>query len=104
MVLFILVVAGFVVMLTEIASNTASSALLVPIFVGIAGVMGMPEVVMAAVIAIAASCAFMLPVATPPNAIVYGSGAVPQTQMMRAGIVLNAAMTAVITGAAMMML
>ncbi|TCK03498.1 DASS family sodium-coupled anion symporter [Marinobacterium mangrovicola] len=104
MVLFILVVAAFVVMLTEIASNTASSALLVPIFVGIAGAMGMPEVVMAMVIAVAASCAFMLPVATPPNAIVYGSGAVPQSQMMRAGVVLNAVMTFVITGAAMMML
>ncbi|GGC09955.1 NadC family protein [Marinobacterium zhoushanense] len=104
LVLFVLVVAGFVVMLTEIASNTASSALLVPIFVGIAGAMGMPEVVMAMVIAVAASCAFMLPVATPPNAIVYGSGAVPQTQMMRAGIVLNAVMTCVITGAAMLML
>lgn len=104
MVLFILVVAAFVVMLTEIASNTASSALLVPIFVGIAGAMGMPEVVMAMVIAVAASCAFMLPVATPPNAIVYGSGAVPQSQMMRAGVVLNAVMTVVITSAAMMML
>ncbi|KEA62413.1 Di-and tricarboxylate transporter [Marinobacterium lacunae] len=103
-VVFILVVSGFVVMLTEIASNTASSALLVPIFVGIAGAMGMSEVVMAMVIAVAASCAFMLPVATPPNAIVYGSGAVPQSQMMRAGIVLNAVMTAVITGAAMLML
>nr|WP_246590093.1 DASS family sodium-coupled anion symporter [Marinobacterium ramblicola] len=104
LILFVLVVAGFVVMLTEIASNTASSALLVPIFVGIAGAMGMPEVVMAMVIAVAASCAFMLPVATPPNAIVYGSGAVPQAQMMRAGIVLNAVMTTVITGAAMLML
>ncbi|WP_432697067.1 SLC13 family permease [Marinobacterium sp. YM272] len=103
-ILFILVVAAFVVMLTEIASNTASSALLVPIFVGIAGAMGMPEVVMAMVIAVAASCAFMLPVATPPNAIVYGSGAVPQSQMMRTGVVLNAVMTAVITGAAMLML
>ena len=104
LVLFVLVIAGFVVMLTEIASNTASSALLVPIFVGIAGVMGMPEVVMAAVIAIAASCAFMLPVATPPNAIVYGSGVVPQRQMMRAGIFLNVVMTALITGFAMWMI
>lgn len=104
MVFFVLVVAGFVVMLTEIASNTASSALLVPIFVGIAGVMGMPEVVMAAVIAIAASCAFMLPVATPPNAIVYGCGLVPQSRMLRTGLVLNVVMTAVITAFAMLMI
>lgn len=104
MVFFVLVVAAFVVMLTEIASNTASSALLVPIFVGIAGVMGMPEVVMAAVIAIAASCAFMLPVATPPNAIVYGSGLVPQSHMLRTGLALNVVMTAVITAFAMLMI
>jgi len=103
-VLFVLAVAAFVVMLTEIASNTASSALLVPIFVGIAGALGMSEVVMAAVIAIAASCAFMLPVATPPNAIVFGSGFVPQTRMMRVGIVLNLLMTLLITAAAMLML
>lgn len=64
--LFILVVAAFVVMLTEIASNTASAALLVPIFVGIAGSMGLSTEIMAVVIAVAASCAFMLPVATPP--------------------------------------
>ncbi len=102
--LFLLVVAAFVVMLTEIASNTASSALLVPIFVGIAASMGLSQEIMAVVIAIAASCAFMLPVATPPNAIVYGSGYLPQRQMMRAGIVLNIMMTAVIAGGAWIML
>lgn len=102
--LFLLVVAAFVVMLTEIASNTASSALLVPIFVGIAASMGLPQDIMAVVIAIAASCAFMLPVATPPNAIVYGSGYLPQREMMRAGVVLNILMTAVIAGGAWMLL
>ena len=44
---------------------------------------------MAVVIALSASCAFMLPVATPPNAIVYSSGFVPQKNMMRAGLLLN---------------
>ncbi len=103
-VIFVLVLTAFVVMLTEIASNTASAALLVPIFVGIADALGLPKPMIAAVIAIAASCAFMLPVATPPNAIVYGSGAVPQSQMMRAGMVLNLVMTALITAGAMLLL
>jgi sodium-dependent dicarboxylate transporter 2/3/5 len=98
--LFILVVAAFVVMLTEIASNTASAALLVPIFVGIAGTMGLSTEIMAVVIAVAASCAFMLPVATPPNAIVYGSGFLPQSQMIRAGMVLNVMMIAIIASGA----
>ncbi|MCW8827038.1 MAG: DASS family sodium-coupled anion symporter [Gammaproteobacteria bacterium] len=87
--LFLLAIAAFVVMLTEVASNTASSALLVPIFVSIAGAMGLSPTIMAVMIAISASCAFMLPVATPPNAIVFGSGYIPQRQMMRVGMVLN---------------
>ena len=102
--LFILAVAAFVVMLTEIASNTASAALLVPIFVSIAGNLGLSTEIMAAVIAVAASCAFMLPVATPPNAIVYGSGYLPQRQMMRAGMVLNVIMIAIITGGASLLI
>lgn len=100
LLLFMLAITAFVVMLTEIASNTASSALLVPIFVSIAQAMGLSPVVLASVIAISASCAFMLPVATPPNAIVFGSGYVPQGQMMRAGIYLNIAMIVLIAFAA----
>ncbi len=89
LLMLLLVIVLFMVMLTEVASNTASSALMVPIFASIAEAMGVSSTIMAVVIAIAASCAFMLPVATPPNAIVYGSGYVPQGQMMRAGIVMN---------------
>ncbi|SJZ97198.1 solute carrier family 13 (sodium-dependent dicarboxylate transporter), member 2/3/5 [Oceanospirillum multiglobuliferum] len=100
LLLFMLAITAFVVMLTEIASNTASSALLVPIFVSIAQAMGLSPVVLASVIAISASCAFMLPVATPPNAIVFGSGYVPQGQMMRTGIYLNIAMIILIAFAA----
>lgn len=96
LILFLLAITAFVVLLTEVASNTASSALLVPIFVSIAGAMGLSPTVMAAMIAISASCAFMLPVATPPNAIVFGSGYVPQRQMMRVGIVLNLIMSLLI--------
>jgi len=87
--LLLLVVCLFVIFLTELVSNTASAALLIPLFVGVAVELNLSQVGMAVVIALSASCAFMLPVATPPNAIVYSSGCVPQKTMMRAGLVLN---------------
>ncbi|MCG7588466.1 DASS family sodium-coupled anion symporter [Photobacterium sp. OFAV2-7] len=86
-----LIVVAFVVFLTEFASNTASAALLVPIFASIAEVLGIPPVILAALIGVAASCAFMLPVATPPNAIVFGSGYIKQREMMRVGVIVNIA-------------
>jgi len=87
--LLFLIVCLFVIFLTELMSNTASAALLIPLFVGVAAELNLSEVGMAVVIALSASCAFMLPVATPPNAIVYSSGLVPQKSMMRAGLLLN---------------
>ncbi len=72
--LTILSVVAFVVFLTEFASNTASAALLVPVFATIAEALGLSPVILSALIAVAASCAFMLPVATPPNAIVFATG------------------------------
>ncbi|MDN3698451.1 MULTISPECIES: SLC13 family permease [Vibrio] len=89
MLLTILTVVGFVVFLTEFASNTASAALLVPVFATIAEALGISPVILSALIAVAASCAFMLPVATPPNAIVFASGHIKQREMMRVGMVLN---------------
>ncbi|PML77207.1 SLC13 family permease [Enterovibrio norvegicus] len=85
----LLTVVAFVVFLTEFASNTASAALLVPVFATVAEALGVSPVILSALIAIAASCAFMLPVATPPNAIVFASGHVKQSEMMRAGFYLN---------------
>lgn len=93
----ILVIAGFVVFLTEFASNTASAALLVPVFATVAEALGVSPVVLSALIAVSASCAFMLPVATPPNAIVFGSGHIKQSEMMRAGIYLNIACIGVLS-------
>ena len=93
-------VVAFVVFLTELVSNTASAALLVPIFVGVAGALGLPPALFAAAIAVSASCAFMLPVATPPNAIVYASDQVPQATMMRCGLVLNLVCIVAITAVA----
>ncbi len=85
----IFAVATFIIFLTEFTSNTASAALLVPIFASIATQMGLPKEVLVMVIGIGASCAFMLPVATPPNAIVFGTGLVQQRDMMRVGMLLN---------------
>lgn len=93
----LLSIVTFVVFLTEFASNTASAALLVPVFAAIADSLGVSPVILSALIAIAASCAFMLPVATPPNAIVFGSGYVQQSDMMRVGLWLNMACIIVLT-------
>lgn len=85
----IFVVTIFIIFLTEFTSNTASAALLVPVFAVIADQMGMPKEILVIVIGIGASCAFMLPVATPPNAIVFGTGLIQQREMMTVGMVLN---------------
>ncbi|MGH1460715.1 MAG: SLC13 family permease [Neptuniibacter sp.] len=95
--LALLCIIGFVVFLTEFSSNTASAALLIPIFAAIAESLGMSPIILSAIIAISASCAFMLPVATPPNAIVFGSGFIPQKEMMKVGIWINLGCIAVIT-------
>ena len=84
-----LIVAAFIIFLTEFTSNTASAALLVPIFISIAQTLGMPATGFALIIGLGASCAFMLPVATPPNAIVFGTGVIKQRDMVKAGIILN---------------
>lgn len=89
MSIFVFAVIAFVVMLTEFASNTASAALLVPVFAAIAEALGISPVMLSVMIGLSASCAFMLPVATPPNAIVYGSGHIKQTEMMRVGVIIN---------------
>lgn len=84
-----LIVAAFIIFLTEFTSNTASAALLVPLFISIAEALNMPPVGLALIIGLGASCAFMLPVATPPNAIVFGTGEIKQSEMIKVGIWLN---------------
>jgi len=93
-------VIGFVVALTELVSNTASAALLLPVFLPMAEVLGLPAPAAAAAVAVAASCAFMLPVATPPNALVFATEQVPQATMMRCGLVLNLVCAVVLTALA----
>ena len=87
----VLVVASvaLVIFLTELTSNLATTATLLPVMGAIAIQAGVPPIVLTVPITIAASCAFMLPVATPPNAIVFSTGAISIPQMVRAGIFLN---------------
>jgi len=82
-------VATLVVFLTELTSNTATATVFLPLLAGAAEGLGVDPLVLLVPAAVASSCAFMLPVATPPNAIVYGSGRLRIGQMARAGIALN---------------
>ena len=76
--------------LTELTSNLASTATLVPVFAAMASGMGIDPLSITIPTALAASCAFMLPAATPPNSIVFGSGMLRIPDMVRAGIWINA--------------
>jgi len=89
----VLVIASvaLVIFLTELTSNLATTATLLPVMGAIAVQAGVPPILLTVPITIAASCAFMLPVATPPNAIVFATGAISIPQMVRAGIFLNIA-------------
>ena len=87
--LFIVLVVVLIVTLTEFASNTASTAMSVPILAATATSMGLSPLVLAIPATVAASCAFMLPAATPPNAIVFGTGYFTVPQMVKAGIGVN---------------
>ena len=90
------IVAGMV-FLTELTSNTASAAALIPILAALAPGLGLSPIALAVPAALAASFAFMLPVATPPNAVVFGSGRIPLREMIRAGLWLNLIGIAVIS-------
>ncbi len=89
--LAVLVVAAvtLVIFLTELTSNLATTATLLPVMGAIAVQAGLPPLYLTVPITIAASCAFMLPVATPPNAIVFSTGRLSIPQMVRAGVALN---------------
>jgi sodium-dependent dicarboxylate transporter 2/3/5 len=78
-----------VVYLGELASNTAMAAIFLPISGAFAISIGADPLVLTLPVTVAASLGFMLPVATPPNAIVFGSGAVTVQQMLRAGAILD---------------
>lgn len=87
-----------VLFLTEITSNTATAATFIPVLGGVALGIGAEPLQLLIPAAFAATCAFMLPVGTPPNAIVFGTGTVTIGQMIRGGVVLNVVGVMLITG------
>jgi sodium-dependent dicarboxylate transporter 2/3/5 len=87
--LMIGIICLLITFLTELTSNTATTAALLPVMRGTALALGVNPLLLMIPATISASCAFMLPVATPPNAIVFGSGYVPMSKMIKGGIILN---------------
>jgi len=85
----VLTVIATIILLTELTSNTATTATFLPIAASVAVSLGENPLLLLMPATLAASCAFMMPVATPPNAIVYGSGHVTIPQMVKAGVWLN---------------
>lgn len=88
-IVFIAAVVALVIFLTELTSNVATMTTIAPILGALAVATGVAPESLLAPAAVAASCAFMLPVATAPNAIVFASGAVPISQMIRKGLHVN---------------
>ncbi|AUH32697.1 SLC13 family permease [Paracoccus tegillarcae] len=88
-VALVVAVVTIILFLTEVTSNTATAATFIPILGGVAVGIGADPMTLLIPAAFAATCAFMLPVGTPPNAIVFGSGAVTIAQMARGGLILN---------------
>ena len=98
-IVLLLAVVTVVIFLTEVTSNTATTATLLPLLAAAAIAIGENPLLLCVPAALAASCAFMLPPATPPNAIVFGSGQVTIPQMARAGIWLNVVSIGVLVAA-----
>ena len=89
LVVIVILAATLIIFLTELTSNIATTATFLPVVGAIAIEAGYDPIVLAVPVTLAASCAFMLPVATPPNAIVFGSGLLTVPRMARAGLALN---------------
>ena len=89
LVLIVILVVTLIIFLTELTSNMATTATFLPVVAAIAIQSEFNPLLVTAAVALAASCAFMLPVATPPNAIVFGSGLIKVPQMAKAGFLLN---------------
>ena len=89
LILIVVIIVMIVNFLTEITSNLATVSMLLPILASISISLGIHPYIIMISATIAASCAFMLPVATPPNAIVFGSGYLKMSDMVKTGLVMN---------------
>jgi sodium-dependent dicarboxylate transporter 2/3/5 len=98
MILILAVVCFGILLLTELTSNTATAATFLPIAGALGVSLGQNPLLFLIPTALAANCSYMLPVGTPPNAIVYGSGLITLPQMARAGVLLNLALVPVVVG------
>ena len=96
-IVLVLCVATLIIFLTEITSNVATTSTFLPVVGAVALSIGVLPVSLTIPVVLAASCAFMLPVATPPNAIVYGANKFKIIDMMRAGFLINIAGIFVVT-------
>ncbi len=96
-IVVVALVTTLIVLLSELASNTAMATMAMPVVAGVAGGLGLDPLVLMAATTLAASMGFMLPVATPPNAMVFASGYVTIPQMGKAGLWLDLASIVAIT-------
>ena len=96
-VVLILVICLSITFLTELTSNTATTEMVLPIFAAVAVSTGLHPLLLMVPATLSASCAFMMPVATPPNAVVFGSDRVRISEMARVGVVLNLLGAVIIT-------
>lgn len=94
--MLIIILTTAIIFLTEITSNTATAAAFLPIIASIATIMGINSLHLVIPATVAASCAFMLPVATPPNAIIFSSSEISIKNMAQAGIFMNLIFIAII--------
>ncbi len=98
LIVMVLCLVALVIFMTELTSNTATVATLLPVLGALAATTGIDPMMLFAPVALAASCAFMLPVATAPNAVIYSTGKVTIPQMAGAGFRLNLVAIVVVTG------
>ena len=99
-IVLVFALTSLVVFLTELTSNVATTATLLPVVAALAIELGIDPLMLVVPVTIAASCAFMLPVATPPNAIIFSTGEVQIKEMMRAGLWLNIVSIVLVTAVA----
>lgn len=97
-ILMVLIVCFGLTFLTELTSNTATTEMILPILASVAFTMKINPLFLMIPATLSASCAFMMPVATPPNAIVFGSGRIKIPEMARVGVFINVIGVLVITG------
>ena len=88
-ILVYIILIGSMLFLTELMSNVALATIYIPVVIGIANGLGLNPLLLAIPVAMAASCAFMMPISTPPNAIVFSSGHINVRQMIKTGFLLN---------------